>query len=96
MEKVPTESQGAEALIIHSVQAPSAEADVARASRQQSVITMMQDERPIIRYSLLLPVNPSRTKPIPLLIRFFLGVEQPIGRCPEIPGLNTASSASTR
>src|SRR5260370_8772683 len=33
VEKVPTESQGDEAPIIHSVQAPSAEADVARASR---------------------------------------------------------------
>src|SRR5258708_39840294 len=33
VEKVPTESQGDEAPIIHSVQAPSAEADVAIASR---------------------------------------------------------------
>jgi len=38
-EKVPTESQGDEVPIIHSVQAPSAETDVARASRQQSGAT---------------------------------------------------------
>ena len=34
VEKVPTESQGDEAPIIHSAQAPSAKADVARESRQ--------------------------------------------------------------
>ncbi len=45
VEKVPTESQGDEAPIIHSVQAPSAEVDVARESGQQSVATAMNRDR---------------------------------------------------
>src|SRR5258708_37303009 len=40
VEKVPTESQGDEAPIIHSVQAPSADADVARASRLSATNAM--------------------------------------------------------
>src|SRR5262249_6807870 len=40
------------------------------------------------------PVDPRRAKPIPLLVRLFLRVEQPIGQCPEILRLNTAPGPS--
>src|SRR4030095_16831140 len=49
--KVPTESRGDEAPIIHSVYTPSAEAAVVRPRGQQSVGDMMRDQRVVMRSS---------------------------------------------
>jgi hypothetical protein len=38
-----------------------------------------------------MPLDPSRAKVMPLLIRFGLGVEEQIGGCPEVRDLTPAS-----